>query len=321
MRYVLIDNAVVQCDKIANHIILDTSRLFEEKEYCLFYEYEPIFNAIKRFLISDGDTCELFVSSHFYFVPCFVLELQKFLGGNVHAIPINSVANNKNMMEYYDNHAIKSEFDNGFCKCTISKIDTTKRVKQVVDKIPIQKDTDISFITNVNDYIDHLESLLSIGDFCELVMGDNLYQKIVVGGKGYFNFSPFGSLRYYEELKPRIYGFEFFRDTSLEAIPNSDYSYVMSTLSGDISFNNRYQTWINTEKKGLFPIKCLRNNKEKWRTLMISDSIMEENEIQINDMRFGKFYVDMECDFLGNLHLCIESLSGKTFYQILQFAL
>jgi len=301
--------------------MLDTSKLFEGKEYRQFREYESIFVAIKTFLISEGETCELFVSTHFYFVPCFVKELQKFLGVNTHVVPINSIANNKDMMEYYDHHAIKTVFANGFRECAISKIDTTKRVRQVVDKIPIPKDIDISFITNVNDYIDHLEGILSMEDFCELVMGDNIYQQIVVGGKGYFNFSPFGSLRYYDELKPKIYGFEIFRDTTLEAIPKSENSYVMSTLSGDISFNNRYQTWINTEKGGLFPIKCLRNNKEKRRVLMIPDSIVEENEIQINDMRFGKFFVDMECDFLGNLHLCIESLSGNTFYQILQFAL
>ena len=295
--------------------------MFEEKDYRQFCEYESIFEAIKTFLISEKETCELFVSTHFYFVPCFVHKLQDFLGGSTQVIPINSIANNKNMMEYYDHHAVRTVFDGGFGKCTISKIDTIKRTRKVIDRLPIPKDIDISFISNINDYIDHLEAILSMGDFCELVMGDNLYQQIVVGEKGYFNFSPFGSLRFYDELKPRIYGFEYLRDTKLKPTSNSDYSYIMSTFSGDLSFSNRYQIWINTEKGGLFPIKCLRNKKEEQRALVISDSIMEENEIQIDDMCFGKFYVDMECDFLGNIHLSIESLSGKTYYQILQFAL
>lgn len=321
MKYALVDNAVVQCDDISNYIILDTLSLFEEKEYRLREEYEPIFDAMRTFLPLGSGICELFVSTHYYFVPCFVREMQKSLGRNIRTIPICIIANNTNLMEYYDYHTIKTVFDNDNYECTISKSDTAERTRQVVDKLPIYKEIGISCITNLNNYIDRLEVQLSSGDFSKLILGDISYKEIVVGEKGFLNFSPFGSLRYYDELMPRVHGLDIFLDATSRNVTNEEYDYVMSTLSGDIPFKNKYQTWINTEKGGSFPIKRLYNNNEKQRALMIPDSLIEEDEIRINDMCFGKFYIDMECDFLGNLHLSIESLSGKTFYQILQFAL
>ena len=320
MKYVLIDNAVVQCDDIRNYIMLDTSKLFEPSEYRLWNEYRPVFDAIKKFLYGKG-ICELFVSTHFYFIPCFVKELQSYIGENIHVIPISIVANNQNMAEHYSGHTVKTIFDNGFRGCTIFDNDVIQRVGQVVDRIPISKEIDISFITNINDYIDHLEVKLPFEEFCQLVVGDNMYKEIIAGEEGCLNFSPFGSLRYYDKIIPSVQGFDIFLAATSKNVTNEEYDYVMSTLSGDIPFKNKYQTWINTEKGGSFPIKHLHNNSEKQRALMIPDSLIEEDEIRINDMRFGKFYIDMECDFLGNLHLSIESLSGKTFYQILQFAL
>ncbi len=320
MKYVLIDNAVVQCDDIRNYIMLDTSKLFELSEYRLWNEYRPAFDAIKKFLHGKG-ICELFVSTHFYFIPCFVKELQLYIGENIHVIPISIVANNQNMAEYYCGYTVKTIFDNGFRYCTIFDNDIIQRMGQIVDRIPIPKEIDISFIANINDYINHLESHLSFEEFCQLIIGDNTYKEIVAGEEGFLNFSPFGSLRYYDELNPRVHGLDIFLDATSRNVTNEEYDYVMSTLSGDIPFKNKYQTWINTEKGGSFPIKLLYNNNEKQRALMIPDSLIEEDEIRINDMCFGKFYIDMECDFLGNLHLSIESLLGKTFYQILQFAL
>lgn len=328
MRYVLIDNAVVQCDNIENHIILDTSRLFEEeKEYSLFSDYETIFNAIKTFLLSDRKTHELFVSTHFYFVPCFVSELQKFLGESIRIIPTNIIANSTNMIENYDCHSIRIVFDNGIRKCAISKNNIKERAKQVVKQIVKDEnltnsnETGISCIIKLNNCIENFEVPLSLKDFTELIVGDDSYTNLVTGKEGFINFSPFGSLRYYDELSPRVYGFDIFHETTSDVISKSKYSYVMSTLSGDITFNNRYQTWINTEKGGTFPIKCMRNSKEKWRAFMIPDPLVEKNEIQIGNMCFGKFFVDMQSDYFGNLHLRIESLNGQLFFQTLQFAL
>lgn len=332
MKYVLIDNAVVQCDDITNHIELDTSKLFENVEFRLFSEYEPIFNAIKTFLKSEVETCYLFVSTHYYFVPCFVIELQTYLGKNAHIIPIYKMAHSLNMIEFYDNYTIKTFYFDAAYHCTISKSDTIKRTIRVVDdiknsfKYKCKKEDNsgllkIKDIIDLNDIIDHLEFPLSLGDFNELIVGDDSFVNIIAGEGEFINFSPIGSLRYYDELMPRVYGFELFNTASMDEMPKAKYSYVIATLSGYISFNNWYQTWINIEKGGTFPIECQQYGKEKRIALMIPDSLIERNEIQIDGMYFGKFFVDMQSDYLGNLHLKIESLDGQSFFQTLQFAL
>lgn len=329
MKYVLIENAVVQYDDISNYLILDKVGLFEKKEYYVYSEYKPVFASIKAFLRKGkGSKHDLYVSTLFYFVPCFVQELQKYLGENVHVVPIYAKASNQKLMELYDNLSLVTTFNEGVYRCAISKSDAMKNVMDVMGKIGRCADgfcegneNGLLCIMKINRFIDEAELEISLDSFNDYIVGDDSYNNIVKGDETCLTFSPYGSLRFYDMLSPRIHGFDFIDKDASNNVVCSNYNYVMLTLSGEISFKNSYQTWINTEKGGSFPIMCLQNGIENCRALMIPNTLVDESEIIVDDLRFGKFYVEMNSDYMGNLHINCESLMGDSFFQILQFAL
>ena len=63
-RFILVENAIVQCDEVSNRKSIDTERLFCHKDVFEYEDYSYVFKEIQAFIDSKGDN-ELIISSQF----------------------------------------------------------------------------------------------------------------------------------------------------------------------------------------------------------------------------------------------------------------
>lgn len=318
MRYILIENAIVRSDEISNFENLETDLLFtQKKEYFCEQDYLPVFKVIKEFLSDDSASTEIFVATHFYLIPCFVLELQRFLGDSVTVLPIRALINETRVREIYDHHIVDTVVNrDGSISIDVKKDDIMKKVagKKFEEFL---NGGGLSGIVAYNQQMEKIQHS-SYDNITTFYVDDDSYECLLTPRDGYSLFSPYASLLFYNVALPGVIAIEGVTDRAAYAL-SCDYSYRLHALPDSQSFKDHLETWVLAEKNHSFTIERSLNGTRTTGKVSIQDSFIEETELQVQDLHFGKLYLELTSDFLGQLHVRISSLNYKVYYDIIQF--
>lgn len=318
MRYLLIENAIVSSDEISNFKNLKTDLLFTQKnEHFCEQDYLPVFKMIKEFLPDDSASTEIFVATHFYLIPCFVLELQHFLGDSVTVLPIRALFNETRVREIYDYHIIDTVVNqNDSISIDVKKDDIMEKVKGKKFEEYLEGGS-LSGIVAYNKKMKGIQHS-SYDNITMFYVDDDSYKCLLTPRDGYSLFSPYASLLFYEEALPGAIAIEGVTDRAPHVL-SSDYSFRLNTIPDCQSFKGSLGTWALAEKNHNFTIERSLNETRATGKLSILDSFIAETELQVQNLHFGKFYLELTSDFLGQLHVRVSSLNNKVYYDIIQF--
>lgn len=317
MRYALIENAIIRCDDITQYSVLDTSLLHKGKDFFEDCDYALLFRSIKSFLDREHGDHELVISTLFYMIPCFVRALQSYLGKSVIVIPLYELIGKDNLMEVYDHYTIETTNDQGNISFNIYQSDILSKIKNDVDMYKEAKDSGLETIITINNYLDNIlcvEEPNEVGDYYRN------YNTIIEIKKGFAVFSPYGALKFYDEISPGI--------NDVESIGNLQYveksiqaSFSIAFCSGNGYFDNSYQTWVLMEKNRGLSFSRTIGKYSRESLLTLPESVIEETKLQISSssLCFSKYYLDIERDYFGQLHVNIQSLDDRAIYKILIF--
>ena len=317
MRYALIENAIVDCSDINNYTTLDTSHLFQRKDFFEEMDYEPVLKSILSFI--NKQRCnEIIISSIFYTIPCFVLVLQKKVGEATKLIPLYELLGNENTVEVYDHYTIETKRTHGVISSRIIQKDLLSKIRNNNTIQDFVKETGIDTIITINNYLNNNDApVTQLSDVSDFISD---YDKILENKNNYIIFSPYGALKFYDEIIPGICDLE-----SIKAMPyktkSPKTSFNVSLHNKSLAFDNKFQSWFLMEPN--IGIDFYRSFCEeiKKATFFLPNHFLERTEILNTalDLRFSKYYLDIECDYLGNLHIQVESLDNKIVYTILCF--
>ena len=317
MRYILIENAIVRCDDITQYLILDTGNLHKGQDFFEDRDYALLFRNIKTFIDGEHGNHELVVSTLFYLIPCFVRALQAYLGESVIVIPLYELIGKDNLMEVYDHYTIETTNAQGSISFNIYQNDMVSKISNDDDMSKEAKDSGLETINTINNYFENILCLNELNEVCDYYRN---YNTIIEDKKEFAVFSPFGGLKFYDEILPGINYIESIGN--LQFVENSiQASFTISFYSGNASFDKSYQTWILLEKnRGLIFSRTIGKSSKESR-LTLPESALEETKLQIpsSALCFSKYYLDIERDYFGQLHTSIQSLDNKTIYKLLVF--
>lgn len=317
MRYALIENAIVRCDDITQYSVLDTGLLLKGKDFFEDRDYALLFRSIKSFLDREASDHELVISTLFYLIPCFVRELQAFLGKSVTVIPLYELIGKNNLMEVYDHYTIETTNDQGNISFNIYQNDILSKICNDDDMCKEAKDSGLETINTINNYF---ENILCINELNEVSDYYRNYNTIIETKKGFAVFSPYGSLKFYDVILPGISCIESVND--LQFVEKSiQASFSISFYSGNASFDNSCQTWILMEKNRGLSFSRTIGKSFSESLLTLPESVLEETKLLLTSsaLCFSKYYLDIERDYFGQLHIGVHSLDNKTIYKILIF--
>lgn len=317
MRYALIENAIVQCDNITQYLVLDCNLLHKGKDHFEYSDFTTIFNDIKSYIYKTSGNHELVISSLFYLIPCFVRELQTYLGKSIKIIPLYGLIGKDKLMEVYDNWTIETTNDEEDISFRVYQNGILSKIRDDIYMSSEARSSGLETINTINNYIEYS---LEISELKEIDDYYPKYKSIIQNKNGFAIFSPYGDLKFYNEILP---GINYLK--SIGNLPfverNIHASFSISFCSGNVSFDNSYQTWVLMEKnRGLSFIRTL-GNSSKHASLSLLESVIEETKLLVlsSNLCFSKFYLDIERDYFRQLHVTIQSLDNKIIYKTLVF--
>ena len=320
-RYILIDNAIVRSDDIKDYQEIDTKEFFlREKRTFTVDDYLPCFTIIKDFVSKVGQKIEIFASTHFYLVPCFISELQDFLGPSVKVYPIRILINDVQFREIYDHHVVETVVNlDGSMSIDMIEEDIMKNVAGKQCEKYLQRGGMpgiISFNEKIETEVGEWLTLESIELGCIL---DESYRDLINAKEGYSLFSPYASLLFYDQIIPGIKSIENICNEKVDGV-TSIYSYRLLTKPETPSFKDSFRNWVLVEKQNRFSVvRTVKDGNSKTCHFSIPNSYIEATELQVQELSFGKFYLELICDFFGQLHVKVYSLNNKVYYDIIQF--
>ena len=154
-RYILVEDAIVQCDDISNRRSIDSERLFSHKDFFEYEDYSYIFKEIQTFIDDIKEDNELIISSQFYLLPCFVRELQAFLGITTRIIPLYTLIGKDNLIEINDKHTFEISSNIGelsFRMCDINMLDIIRNQDGMNILV---KESGLETIETINDFLNN----------------------------------------------------------------------------------------------------------------------------------------------------------------------
>jgi hypothetical protein len=316
-RFILVENAIVQCDEVSNRKSIDTERLFCHKDFFEYEDYSYVFKEIQAFIDSKGDN-ELIISSQFYLLPCFVQELQTYLGLSTRIIPIYTLIGKDNLIEIYDKHTFEISSKTGELLYRMYDMNILEIIRHKDGMDNLVGNTGFETIENINDYLNNPVAPAESLDDVELFFTD--YDKIILKKDGCSIFSPYGSLKFYEEIIPGINHIKTVNGLKLTK-NGKPWSFSILFHNNAVSFDNHHQTWMLIEEGREINLNRTSKNGNKLELLTIPTSLIKETELQLKTrkLRFSKVLIDLESDILGNLHARIQSLNNKVIYKLITF--
>ncbi len=317
MRYALIENAIVRCDDITQYSVLDASLLHKGQDFFEDRDFALLFRNIKSFIDRDRGNHELVISTLFYLIPCFVGALQAYLGESVIVIPLYELIGKDNLMEVYDHYTVETTNDQGSISFNIYQNDIVSKIINDDDMCKEAKGSGLETINTINNYF---ENILCINELNEVSDYYRNYNTIIEAKKGFAIFSPYGALKFYDKIIPGINYIESI--SNLQFVKKSlQASFSISFYSGNVSFDNSYQTWILIEKNRELSFSRTIGKSSKESRLTLPESVLEETKLQVpsSALCFSKCYLGIERDYFGQLHIDIQSLDNKTIHKLLIF--
>lgn len=318
MRYVLIENAIVRCDDISQYALIDTSSIFQGKDFFEGGNYAPILQILRSFLDKERGAIELVVSTLFYMVPCFVRVLQDSLGNTVKIIPLYELLGEDNLIEIYDHYTIEITNDQGNISCNVYQDDIMAKIRSNNSFNGYVKETSLDTIKAINSCLDN--PICPVGNLDEVSDVFSNYDSVLTKKEEFSMFSPFGALKFYDKIIPGIHHLASL-NTIRQVEKSIHVSFSISLYPNNVSFERGYNTWVFLEKNKALEFKRTISNNSRSITFTLPESMFEETKLQIPsaNLTFCKCYLDIERDVMGQLHMMVQSLDNRVFYKLLQF--
>lgn len=224
------------------------------------------------------------------------------------------------MREIYDHHVIDTVVNSdGSMFIDINEKDIMKNVagKQCEKYLQGGGMQDIiSFNEKIESEVGEWLALESIELGC---IHDGSYKDLLKAKDGYSLFSPYASLLFYDQIIPGIKSIENICNEKINGV-TSIYKYCLLTNPETPSFKDSFRNWILVEKQNHFSIvRTVEEENRKSGHFSIPNSYIEATELQVQDLSFGKFYLELISDPFGQLHAKYFSLNKKAYYNIIQF--
>ena len=323
-RFILIENAMVSCDDTTEYQLLGTD-LFSRKdgkEEFVPDDYKQFFEGILRFIGKEDGQKELIVSTLFYQLPCFVSELRNYLSNKVKLIPLYALTGGGNLREIYDNYIVETTINgSGELSCKVIPDNLLERMRSNPQMAPYVRDNGLETIKTMNEILNNFISGAKSKDDVETYYFPD-YGNIVKGKEGYAVFSPFGSLKLYDEFLPGIINME--KAGTIQASPMMCHpEFSVSFASHTESFNTAYAAWMLIEKDHSLQFERRQGNVTRSSAQLILPSAWIDSTalyVKPLGLEFTKCYLHAESDIFGHLHIKPEMLDETKLFKLIQFS-
>lgn len=319
-RFMLIENAVVNCEDITDYRLLGTE-LFCGKEEFEPDDYQPAFEAVISFINREKGQKELVVGTLFYLLPCFLSELRNYLGDKVELIPLYALTESGNLREIYDHHIVETTINgSGELSCKVIPDNLLERMRSNPQMAPYVRDNGLETIKTMNEILNNFISGAKSKEEVEIYYFPD-YGNIVKGKEGYAVFSPFGSLKLYDEFLSGIINME--KAGTIQASPMMCHpEFSVSFASHTESFNTACAAWMLIEKDHSLQFERRQGNVTRSAQLILPSAKIHSTALQVKPLglEFTKCYFHAESDIFGHLHIKVEMLDETDFFKLMQFS-
>lgn len=230
-------------------------------------------------------------------------------------MPVRALINKPKLREVYDNYIVDtSQNADGTFSINLIKenLQASIESKKMRDWL---KGSGIPAVINFNKIIMNEMEDPTPENFEMFYVDDESYKDLLREKEGYTLFSPYSSLLLVNQLVNENVSIE-----SLYNMPPSkitEFSFSLLTTPETEPFNHSWKSWVYAEMSNRFSVKRFANGKLiKTDTFSIPNNIVKDSELQVGRLHFGKLFLKITGDFLGQLHLKVQTLNNNIYYGI-----